>query len=83
MECLYQNLIRCSIAYGSYRDFLDRGSLNKKATETRIPSGYVEVITSNIYSHLHDLVNSYRTSVSQMTTYMFVVCNLVRLSSLS
>ena len=41
-------LIRYFRTYGSYRDFLDRGSLNKKATETRIPSGYVEVITAEI-----------------------------------
>ena len=33
--------------------------------------GLLVVITSNIYSHQHDLVKRYIISVSQMTTDMF------------
>ena len=33
--------------------------------------GYVEVITSKVFGHLHDLINPYDISVLQITTDMF------------
>ena len=44
----------------------------KAAMTLKGPSGKIEVITSlKFYDRHHDLVNHYRTFVSQMTTYMF------------
>jgi hypothetical protein len=40
---------------------------NKEATESRVPLGYVEVITSKVF---HDLLDRYGISVSQLTTNM-------------
>jgi hypothetical protein len=41
-------MIRYSRAFGSYQDVLDRGLLNKGATEPRVPFGKVEVVTLKI-----------------------------------
>ena len=41
-------MIRYSRVCGSYQDFIDRGLLLTKATESRVPFGKVEVITSKI-----------------------------------
>ena len=61
-EVYISQLIRYSRACGSYQDFLDRGLLLTKK---------LLVITSTFYGRHHDLVDSYRISVSQMTTDMF------------
>ena len=56
-------MIRYSIACGSYQDFLDRVLLL-----TSVPFGKVEVISSKALGHHHDLVYRYGISVSQMIT---------------
>jgi hypothetical protein len=46
--CISQ-LIRYSRACGSYHDFVDKSvAANKEATEPRVPSDEVEVITSKV-----------------------------------
>ena len=41
-------LLRYSRACGSYQNFLERVAANKEATESRVPLGKVEAITSKI-----------------------------------
>ena len=54
-------------------DFYELGLLlTRKATEPRIPSGKVEVITS-IYGRHYDLINHYGISMSHMTTGVVVI----------
>ena len=45
--------------------------MNKEANEPRVPIGSVEVITSKVYGHHHDLVNRCGISVLQMTSDVF------------
>jgi hypothetical protein len=61
-----------SRAFGSYKDFLDRGWL---LTRKLLNQGFLLVkLNSSLrkfYGRHHDLVDRYRISVSQMTTDIF------------
>ena len=65
-------MIRYSIACGSYQDFLDRGLLLKRKL---LNQGFLLIkLKSSLrkcYGRHHDLVDRYGISVSQMTTDMF------------
>jgi len=65
-------LMRYSIACGSYQDFLERGLLLKRKLLNQW-SLLVKVKSSlrKLYRRHHDLVDRYEISVSQMTTDMF------------
>jgi hypothetical protein len=60
-------LIRYSIACGSYQDFLDRGLLLTR----KLLNQWFLLVKLKFYCRRHDLVDRYGISVSQMTTNMF------------
>ena len=60
-------LIRYSIACGSYQDFLDRGLLLTR----KLLNQWFLLVKLKFYCRRHDLVDRYGLSVSQMTTDMF------------
>ena len=66
-------LIRYSIACGSYKDFLDRELLltRKLLNHHGFPLTKLKSSLRKFYARHHNLVNRYGTSVLQMTTYMF------------
>jgi len=65
-------LIRYSIACGSYQDFIERGLLLKrKLLNQWFLLVKVKSSLRKLYRRHHDLVDRYEISVSQMTTDMF------------
>jgi len=69
-------LIWYSRPCGSYQDFLDRGLLlTRKTLNQRVPIGYVEVFTSNVYGFHHDFINRYGICVTTDHGYVPLVSN--------
>ena len=67
----HQWSINC-VSCGSYQDFLDRGFLlTKKLLNQGFPLVKLKSSLRKYYGHLHDLVDCYGISVSQMTMDMF------------